>query len=74
MYCQIKKELCIACGLCQVSSPEFFESDEEGIVIFKEAPEKEELPFSDKKIVATIINCPTACLRYSLTQKKTTGK
>lgn len=38
MYCELLPEKCIACGLCQVAAPSYFDYDEEGIVLFKDEP------------------------------------
>lgn len=35
MLCKIIPEKCIACGLCQIYAPNFFDYDDEGIVIIK---------------------------------------
>ena len=37
--CAIIPENCIACGLCQVISPEIFDYNDEGIILFKQEPE-----------------------------------
>lgn len=65
LQCVLKKELCIACGLCQALAPDFFDYDEEGIVLFLgEDPKKEEKEFdkSETEIITAIKRCPTKAL------------
>ena len=39
LLCKLVPERCIACGLCQIEAPDIFDYDEEGIVLFAQAPE-----------------------------------
>ncbi|WP_071131522.1 ferredoxin [Enterococcus timonensis] len=65
MECEIIQEKCIACGLCQVTAPHFFDYDREGLVIFKDEEinlRKKSFDEDDQKIIAAIKKCPTAAL------------
>lgn len=52
MECTIIPEKCIACGLCQVYAPNTFDYTEEGIVLFKDAPQDLSLTINDPDIDA----------------------
>lgn len=66
MNCQLKKQHCIACGLCQVLAPHFFDYDEEGIVLFKhEPPTKTSITIpstQQKEVYDAIQHCPVRAL------------
>ncbi|MCF1684977.1 ferredoxin [Tetragenococcus halophilus] len=36
--CKIVPERCIACGLCALYAPEIFDYDDNGVVLFSQAP------------------------------------
>ena len=39
LLCKLVPERCIACGLCQIESPDICDYDEEGIVLYAQEPE-----------------------------------
>ena len=67
MNIQLLTEKCIACGLCQTISDQF-DYDDEGIVIFHEAPQLLEKKLPDSQdVLQAVKSCPTKAL--SLTNK-----
>lgn len=65
LNCVLDKEACIACGLCQTIASDFFDYDEEGIVLFAgEDPQKTTKSFAkeDQEIIKAIKRCPTKAL------------
>lgn len=65
MYYTINQEDCIACGLCQLKSPELFYYDDEGIAHAKlptDTSIPETLLFSFKD---AYISCPTGAINRS---------
>lgn len=66
MKCQLDRSKCIACGLCQIYAPDFFDYNDEGIVIFKDQPfdiiEKEVLPNETQAVTKSMKKCPTHAL------------
>ncbi|HCM88678.1 MULTISPECIES: ferredoxin [Vagococcus] len=64
MLCKIIPKKCIACGLCQIKSPEFFDYYDDGIVKFRDTEDKEVI-LSDT-LPETLLNayktCPTRAI------------
>lgn len=58
--CELIKENCIACGVCQVEASDFFDSDEEGIVLFAQEPEAAHL-FVDSKQQEAVTRAAKKC-------------
>lgn len=69
MLCQIIPEKCIACGLCQVKAPNIFDYTDDGIVIFKDSDQLEQIiPEKEQEhCLAAYQKCPT---RAIILQKK----
>lgn len=66
MKCQLIKENCIACGLCQLYAPEIFDyNDFNSIVQFKGFPEENSVFFEeqDEAIIEAYHHCPTRAIR-----------
>lgn len=70
MMCILKKEHCIACGLCQIIVPTFFDYTENGIVIFK----NESTDITHKEIDISIqtdcINAAKECPTHAIKIEK----
>jgi ferredoxin len=65
MLCKVIPEKCIACGLCQVYAPNFFDYDDNGIVILKNDPKacQEFVPTSESENVLTAYRkCPVRAI------------
>lgn len=66
MKCQLIKENCIACGLCQLSAPNIFDYDDfESVVQFKDMPEVNEINISkndEPSVIAAYRSCPTKAI------------
>ncbi|MHC5229346.1 ferredoxin [Enterococcus sp. LJL99] len=68
MLCKIIPEKCIACGLCQIYAPNFFDYDDEGIVLLKNEPiiTKQLVPLSENEEVLTAYRkCPVRAIEIS---------
>lgn len=68
MLCKIIQKKCIACGLCQVYAPNFFDYNDEGIVIFKNNPTIEELPVSsneNQEVQIAYRKCPVRAIEIN---------
>ena len=56
---EVKKELCVGCGMCVSQNPEYFEFDDEGLSSVK----KEDVNSSDKNsLLESIELCPTEAI------------
>ncbi|MGO2083181.1 ferredoxin [Vagococcus sp.] len=69
MICKIMPEKCIACGLCQIKAPDYFDYLDNGLVIFKnndatEIQVEEPLPLS---LLEAYRTCPTRAILLSET-------
>lgn len=65
MKCQLIKENCIACGLCQLYAPETFDyNDFNSLVQFKDDPEENCLFLeADDAVMTAYRHCPTKAIR-----------
>lgn len=65
MFCKKIAEQCIACGICQLVAPHYFDYYDEGIVLFKDEPAAQHLfiPANQESAVLTAIKkCPTKAI------------
>ncbi|WP_314059490.1 ferredoxin [uncultured Vagococcus sp.] len=65
MIVNLLPEKCIACGLCQVLAPDVFDYTDEGIVIFTEAPDRQQFRLDDSLVeqgMAAYKHCPTRAI------------
>ncbi len=66
MKCELDRQKCIACGLCQIYAPNFFDYNDEGLVMFKEedfALLEKEIPNNQKEqVITSMKKCPTHAL------------
>lgn len=68
MLCKIIPEKCIACGLCQIYAPNFFDYDDEGIVILKNEPKiTEHFVHSNEneEVLTAYRKCPVRAIEIS---------
>lgn len=68
MLCKIIPEKCIACGLCQIYAPNFFDYDDEGIVILKNEPKITEYfvhSNENEEVLTAYRKCPVRAIEIS---------
>ncbi len=64
MLCKIIPKKCIACGLCQIKAPDFFDYYDDGIVKFNHSEEKVLIVSDDlpKTLLEAYKACPTRAI------------
>ena len=66
IYAKVDCESCIACGICQLRSPEIFEYDAEGIAFVKQDQNTGTLPLPEDTIESfkeAYTACPTGAIK-----------
>lgn len=66
MECRLVRERCIACGLCQVAAPDFFEYDDDGIVLFQSGYSPDESQSVPNQSVDAVIEAAKECPTHAI--------